>query len=45
MLDDYGLNKEDFMETLKDMQFLINGDSMLKGKLISSLVFLFMEFL
>lgn len=32
MLDSYGLNKEDFMETLKEMQFTIDGDKQFKDR-------------
>ena len=32
MLDAYGLNKDDFMETMKDFQFTIERDAVLRGE-------------
>ena len=32
MLDAYGLSKEDFMETLKEMQFVVEGDKLFKDR-------------
>ncbi len=31
LLDSYGLNRDDFMETLREMQFLVEGDRVFAG--------------
>ncbi len=38
-LEDYGLSKEDFSDTLKDLQFIIDKDPVLSGEPLHCLVF------
>ena len=37
-LDAYGLTKEDFMENMKELQMVIEGDKVLIGKCLQCLV-------
>jgi hypothetical protein len=34
LLDSYGLNRDDFMETLREMQFLVEGDRVFAGDVL-----------
>ena len=37
ILDSYGLSRDDFMENLKEMQFIIDKDKVFKGKFLEAI--------